>query len=86
VPLYEDLKRLFKEILDKEYSKESYEEQFSIRVPENLAKLARMREIFTQKVPDTPVVLLELLKKQEERLKAAVAEHGDYISPESFRG
>ncbi|MFC2091642.1 phosphoenolpyruvate carboxykinase (GTP) [Elusimicrobiota bacterium] len=83
VPKYEDLQRLFKDVLDKEYSKEEYVRQFSIRVPENLAKLERMREIYST-IEDTPAVLFECLQNQEKELKAAVAEHGNHISPLSF--
>ena len=84
VPKYEDLKKLFSSVLKKEYTEEDYIQQFAIRVPENLAKLQRMREIYETKVPDTPKVFFECLEVQEKGLKEARKKHGDYISPLSF--
>ncbi|MFH1414673.1 MAG: phosphoenolpyruvate carboxykinase (GTP) [Elusimicrobiota bacterium] len=81
IPRYEDLKRLFKEVLDKEYSEAEYNEQFVLRVPENLAKLERMKEIYKTKVPDAPGILFECLNEQEEKLKKVAEIHGDYIEP-----
>ncbi|NPA75042.1 MAG: phosphoenolpyruvate carboxykinase (GTP), partial [Euryarchaeota archaeon] len=46
LPKYEDLARLFREVFDREYSREDYEKQFKIRVPELLAKIERIRKIY----------------------------------------
>ncbi len=46
IPKYEDLKRLFKEVFNKDYSEESYKEQFTIRLDAYRAKWQRMKEIF----------------------------------------
>lgn len=48
IPKYEDLKRLFKEVLEKEYSEKEYEKQFTVRIPEHLSKIERI-EKFTKK-------------------------------------
>ena len=82
-PKYEDIKRLFREVLDKDYTAEQYEEQFMLRIPENLAKIDRMQKIFTD-VEDTPQVILDLLARQRDRLEAIRAEHGDYVSPNAL--
>ena len=42
IPKYEDLRKLFKQVLGKNYAKEDYIKQFTIRVPENLAKIERV--------------------------------------------
>ncbi|MCK4649223.1 phosphoenolpyruvate carboxykinase (GTP), partial [bacterium] len=81
IPKYKDLKRLFKKILDKDYSKEDYIKQFTLRVPESLAKIKRIVEIYRTKVPDTPDNLFKVLEEERKRLEAARAEHGDYIAP-----
>ena len=83
-PKYKDLKRLFKEVLDKNYSEEDYIKQFTLRIPENLAKIERIVEIYKTKVPDAPDILFEVLEEEEKRLEAARAEHGDYIAPTVF--
>jgi len=83
IPLYDDLKRLFKETLDKEYSHEDYIAQFSIRAPENLAKIQRVTQ-FHQAQSDTPEAVFEMLAQQKARLEQAQAKFGDRISPECF--
>lgn len=86
VPKYEDLKRLFKEILKKEYSKEDYNKQFMLRVPENLAKIERIKKIYENKsqIPDAPQIIFEELEKQRKRLIQAQEKYGDYITPDKF--
>jgi len=84
VPKYGDLKKLFDRVLNKEYSKEDYIKQFTIRVPENLAKIERVQRFYQENVSDTPLELFEILDQQRQRLVEAKAQFGDYISPESF--
>jgi phosphoenolpyruvate carboxykinase (GTP) len=84
LPKYEDLKKLFKRVLGKEYSKEDYVKQFTIRVPENLAKIERVQRFYQENVSDTPAELFEILDQQRQRLVEARERFGDYISPESF--
>ncbi len=54
IPKYEDLRRLFREVLNKEYTREDYEKQFTIRVPELLAKIERIERIYREQVKDVP--------------------------------
>ncbi|MBC7131289.1 phosphoenolpyruvate carboxykinase (GTP), partial [Candidatus Bathyarchaeota archaeon] len=54
IPKYEDLRELFKKVLNKEYHREDYIKQFTIRVPENLAKIERVKKFYREKVSDTP--------------------------------
>ncbi len=84
IPKYEDLKKIFKEVLNKDYAKEDYIKQFTIRVPENLAKIERVQHFYQGNVTDTPLELFGLLYMQRQRLLDAQAKHGDYISPECF--
>jgi len=84
IPKYKDLKRLFKKILDKDYSEEDYVKQFTLRIPENLAKIERIVEIYRTKVPDAPDILFKILEEERKRLEMARAEHGDYIAPAVF--
>ncbi len=84
LPKYDDLQKLFNRILNKEYSKEDYVKQFTIRVPENLAKIERVQRFYQENVVDTPVELFEILDKQRKRLIEARDKFGDYISPEKF--
>jgi len=81
IPKYEDLERLFKEHLNAEYSQADYVQQFTFRIPENLAKLDRVEKVYRQKVPDTPQILYDTFAGVRKRLKAAQDKYGDYISP-----
>jgi len=83
IPKYDDLKRLFKGVLDKEYTQEEYDEQFTIRTPQLLAKIERMTEVYG-KVPNAPQQLFDALNQQKKRIEDAAAEHGEYIKPEQL--
>jgi len=84
LPKYEDLSKLFNRILSKDYTKEDYIKQFTIRVPENLAKIERVQRFYQENVSDTPAELFEMLDQQRKRLLEAKERFGDYISPDSF--
>jgi phosphoenolpyruvate carboxykinase (GTP) len=84
IPKYEDLRKLFKQVLGKNYAKEDYIKQFTIRVPENLAKIERVSRFYQENVTDTPLELFGLLFLQRQRLMEAKEKYGEYISPESF--
>ena len=86
LPKYEDLRMLFNQILGRDYLKEEYVKQFTIRVPENLAKIERVQRFYQENVSDTPLELFGILYLQRERLLKAKERFGDYISPENFEG
>ena len=85
LPKYEDLRKLFKQVLDRNYSKADYDQQFTIRVPENLAKIERVQRFYQENVSDTPLELFGILYLQRERLLEARKRFGDYIPPDSFK-
>lgn len=85
IPEYTDLKRLFKETFNKEYTEKDYVEQFTIRVPEYLAKIDRLIEIYKTRVTDTPAIVFTTFNEQKIRLEEARKVYGDYIAPEKFR-
>ena len=81
IPKYEDLAPLFKQLLNKEYSHDDYVEQFTIRVPENLAKIERVEKFHREHVPGSPAVVFEVLDEQRDRLTKLQEQKGDYVSP-----
>jgi len=81
IPKYEDLVQLFKQVLNKEYTKEDYISQFTIRVPENLAKIDRVEKFHHENVPGAPSVVFDVLEQQRSRLKQLQKEKGEYVSP-----
>jgi phosphoenolpyruvate carboxykinase (GTP) len=85
IPKYEDLKTLFKQVLNKEYLREDYNKQFTVRIPENLAKIERIEKIYKTTVKDTPSVLFEVLEEERERLFSAKEKYGDYVIADQFR-
>ena len=81
IPLYADLKLIFRESLRKEYSEADYVRQFTVRVPENLAKIERLMKFYGTQVTDTPAVMFSVLAEQKQRLMDAKTHFGDYIPP-----
>lgn len=84
IPKYEDLKPLFQEILGHEYTKQEYTAQFTVRIPELLAKIERVRAIFLEKVADTPPALMRVLDEQQIRLLDFQKRFGDAITPDQL--
>ena len=80
IPKYDDLRMLFGQVLNKEYAQEDYVKQFTVRVPENLAKLDRVEKFHREEVV-APEIVFEVLSQQRERLLKARKQFGDYISP-----
>ncbi|RCV64522.1 phosphoenolpyruvate carboxykinase (GTP) [Methanophagales archaeon] len=81
IPRYEDLKKLFQEVLKKDYSEKDYITQFSVRVAESLAKIERVKEFYKTKVYDTPQIVFDVLEEQGQRLIQAREKYGDPIPP-----
>ena len=86
IPCYGDLVKLFKEVLGKSYTKEDYIKQFTIRVPENLAKIDRVQKYHRDNVPNNPQIVYDTLDATRMRLCEARDKYGDYISPFDLAG
>ncbi len=84
IPRYNDLKRLFKEVLDAEYSELLYNEQFKIRIPENLQKIERIFEVYETNAVNIPELVFAKLDGQRKRLQALRAKIGDYVIPDQL--
>ncbi|MEA2036636.1 MAG: phosphoenolpyruvate carboxykinase (GTP) [Nanoarchaeota archaeon] len=84
IPLYEDIKELFKKAFDKEYNSEDYEKQFSIRIPMLLERLDRVEAIYKEE-ENIPEMFHKHIDQQRERLNAAKEKYGkDAVSPSDF--
>ncbi|MFO8101932.1 MAG: phosphoenolpyruvate carboxykinase (GTP) [Dehalococcoidia bacterium] len=84
IPKYADLVPLFREVLGCDYNEEDYLMQFTVRVPEHIAKIDRIRNIYSMNVIDTPALVFEMLEAQRERLLEAKEKYGDYITPDKL--
>jgi len=84
IPRYEDLKRLFRSNLDKDYLEEEYVRQFSTRIVQHLAKLDRIETVYKSE-QNVPQVLWDTFRAQRQRLEEARSRYGkDVISPFDF--
>ena len=82
IPKYEDLKELFRKERNKDYTREEYVEQFSIRIKKYLEKMDRMVAIYSKiRVPEKFRMEMDA---QIERLKEAQQVYGDVASPFAF--
>jgi phosphoenolpyruvate carboxykinase (GTP) len=82
IPVYADLKKLFKNVMKKEYTLDDYNKQFMIRVPQNIAKIDRITNIYTDRIHGAPKLILEILKIEKERFLALKAAKGEYVTPD----
>ena len=84
IPKFADLKQLFKGIFNKEYRKEDYERQFSIRVVKLIERLDRIERIYREEV-GVPSEIFRQIDQQRRRLLKAREKCGkDVISPFDF--
>lgn len=84
IPRFEDLRRLFRDLLGKEYSGDDYVRQFTIRIPENLGKLDRVEKFHRENVADAPPEVFRILNQQRQRLLDAQKRFGDRVPPERW--
>jgi len=80
IPLYSDLKFLFREYLNKDYSKEEYTQQFSLRITKLLSKLDRVEKMYSRE-ENIPDFFWNTLMQQRKKLNFLKSEKGDIISP-----
>jgi phosphoenolpyruvate carboxykinase (GTP) len=84
IPKYEDLKPLFKKVLDQDFTEKQYTELFTLRIPENLSRIERIKDIFMNKVHNAPAQVINAIWEQERRLEKAREKYGYYIPPQKF--
>ena len=80
LPKYDDLKDLFKSIIDKEYTEELYIKQFSLYIDKIVARIDMQVEAYG-KEPNIPGKLFEVYQEQKEGLMALRAKYGPVVKP-----
>jgi phosphoenolpyruvate carboxykinase (GTP) len=84
IPIYEDVKALFKQIFNREYTETEYIEQFSIRVGKFMEKLDRMKAMY-DKEDDVPADFWKAHEMLKKNLTAAKEKFGSVvIEPTKF--
>jgi len=83
LPKYDDLKTLFKEIIDKEYPKALYDKQFSLYT-ENIIKRIELQEEAYSKEEAIPARLFEILAEQKKGILALQDKKGAVVLPKDL--
>jgi phosphoenolpyruvate carboxykinase (GTP) len=83
LPKYEDLKKLFKERIDKEYSEDLYFKQFSLYIDNIVARIDLQVEAYG-KEQHIPARLFDILKKQRDELTALKEKYGPVVTPQQL--
>jgi phosphoenolpyruvate carboxykinase (GTP) len=84
IPRYEDLKDLFRQVFEREFSRDEYDVQFSIRIGKFLEKLERMDKIYSTE-EDVPAAFYECIRELEKRLLEAKSRYKqDVVLPAAF--
>jgi phosphoenolpyruvate carboxykinase (GTP) len=83
LPYYDDLKVMFKEIINKEYSRELYTRQFSLYLNNILARVNMQIEAYG-KEENIPPQLFEVLDTQKQGLVALQEKFGAVVTPEQL--
>jgi phosphoenolpyruvate carboxykinase (GTP) len=81
IPRYEDLKALFKSIIDKDYPEALYEKQFSLYVDNILHRIDLQIQAYGKEV-NIPARFFEVLEGQRSELQALKDAHGSIVTPE----
>jgi phosphoenolpyruvate carboxykinase (GTP) len=83
LPKYEDLKKLFKDVINKEYPEDLYTMQFSIYI-DNIIKRIDLQDGAFRSEDNIPQRFFEVLKEQKEGLEQLKAKHGPIVKPQDL--
>ena len=83
IPHYRDLKRLFKERIDKDYSEALYAKQFSLYIDNILGRIDLQIEAYG-KEKNVPDKLFDILKQQHAELTTLKEKYGPVVTPQQL--
>ncbi len=83
MPRYEDLKGLFKDIIDKEYPRALYDKQFSLYIDNIIDRITLQQDAYT-KERNIPETLFVILAEQKKELMALKEQQGSVVQPSFF--
>jgi len=84
LPKYEDLKELFKSIIDKEYPQELYVKQFSLYIDNIINRIDLQIEAYGKEA-NIPAKLFEVLNEQKVALQALKNKYGSIVTPSQLQ-
>jgi len=80
IPEYEDLKELFKTLIDKDYDSGLYDSQFSLYIDNIIRRIDLQTEAF-QKDENVPGRLFEIYDEQKKELLVLREKYGPIVTP-----
>ncbi len=83
IPKYDDLKKLFKEVINKDYPEDLYNMQFSLYIDNIVGRIDLQDEAY-HKEENIPERFFEILKEQKAGLEALKAKHGSIVKPQEL--
>jgi phosphoenolpyruvate carboxykinase (GTP) len=83
LPRYNDLKTLFKQIIDKDYPESLYVKQFSLYLDHIIGRIELQQAAYA-KEEGIPQTLFDILDRQKEGLSALRDAHGSIVSPDTL--
>ncbi|MBU1169267.1 MAG: phosphoenolpyruvate carboxykinase (GTP) [Proteobacteria bacterium] len=83
IPKYDDLKKIFKDVINKDYSLELYTKQFSLYVDNIVARIDLQRAAYGKEA-NLPDQLFKVLDTQKESLLSLKSKFGSVIKPEDL--
>ncbi|MDD2236894.1 MAG: phosphoenolpyruvate carboxykinase (GTP) [Kiritimatiellae bacterium] len=86
IPKYEDLKKLFKDLLNEEYAEADYTYQFSFRIDAWIAKIERAIAFFKKSAPTLSEDVYAYWEKNIAAFKELKATYGEEILPGKYQG
>ncbi len=84
LPEYEDLKKLFDDLIKKEYRKDLYDMQFSLYIDKILSRIDLQNEAYG-KEKNVPDQLFQVLKAQKEGLLKLKELYGPIVTPDQLK-
>jgi phosphoenolpyruvate carboxykinase (GTP) len=83
LPLYEDLKTIFNETIDKEYTEELYNKHFSLYIDNILARIELQEKAYNEE-KNCPRRIFEIYEEQRTGLEALKEKYGSIVTPEQL--
>ncbi len=83
IPKYEDLKKLFNELIGKDYPRELYDKQFSFYIDNIVGRITLQEEAY-KKEKKLPPRILEVYDEQKKGLLDLKAKFGPVVKPEDL--
>jgi phosphoenolpyruvate carboxykinase (GTP) len=85
IPHYDDLKKLFRELLDDNFSEADYIYLFTFRCASWIEKLDRAAVFFQKIDPGTPEAIFAYWEEAKKKIAAAQAKYGNEIKPGVYK-